>query len=44
MTSIAFGRAAELLGSPRAATFPAVVPAVATLVGIPVAKELPASW
>lgn len=39
----AFGRAAELLGAPRAAAFPALVPVVATLAGIPVAGEIPAA-
>ncbi len=37
----AFGRAVELLGPPRAATFPALVPAVAILVGIPLTGEWP---
>jgi drug/metabolite transporter (DMT)-like permease len=37
----AFGRAVELLGAPRAAAFPALVPVIATLVGIPLAGELP---
>jgi drug/metabolite transporter (DMT)-like permease len=37
----AFGRAVELLGPPRAAAFPALVPAVAILVGIPVTGEWP---
>jgi drug/metabolite transporter (DMT)-like permease len=37
----AFGRAVELLGAPRAAAFPALVPVVAILIGIPVAGELP---
>ncbi len=40
----AFGRAAELLGAPRAAALPALVPVVATLAGIPVAEEFPAAW
>ncbi|MBY0283538.1 MAG: DMT family transporter [Sphingomonas sp.] len=40
----AFGRAAELLGAPRAAAFPALVPVVATLTGITVAGEIPAAW
>ena len=40
----AFGRAAELLGAPRAAAFPALVPVVATLAGIPVAGEFPGAW
>lgn len=37
----AFGRAVELLGAGRAAALPAMVPVVATLIGIPVAGELP---
>jgi drug/metabolite transporter (DMT)-like permease len=37
----AFGRAVELLGPPSAAAFPALVPAVAILVGIPVTGEWP---
>lgn len=39
----AFGRAVELLGAPRASAFPALVPVVAILVGIPVAGEVPAT-
>lgn len=39
----AFGRAVELLGAPRAAAFPALVPVVAILVGIPIAGEIPAA-
>lgn len=39
----AFGRAVELLGAPRAATFPALVQGVAILTGIPVAGEIPAA-
>jgi drug/metabolite transporter (DMT)-like permease len=38
----AFGRAVELLGAPRAAAFPALVPVVAILTGIPVTGEIPA--
>jgi drug/metabolite transporter (DMT)-like permease len=37
----AFGRSAQLLGAARSAAFPALVPVVATLAGIPVAGELP---
>lgn len=37
----AFGRAVELLGAPRAAAFPALVPVIAILVGVPVTGELP---
>ncbi len=37
----AFGRAVELLGSPRAAALPALVPVVAILTGVPVTGELP---
>jgi drug/metabolite transporter (DMT)-like permease len=37
----AFGRAAALLGPSRAALFPAMVPALAVLAGIPVAGEWP---
>lgn len=39
----AFGRAVELLGAARAAALPALVPVVATLIGIPVTGELPGS-
>lgn len=39
----AFGRAVELLGAPRASAFPALVPAIAILTGIPVAGEVPAA-
>lgn len=38
---MAFGRAVQTLGASRAALFPALVPAVALLVGIPVVGELP---
>lgn len=43
---IAYGRAVEHLGAGRAALFPAMVPAAALLVGIPVAGEVPgpAEW
>jgi drug/metabolite transporter (DMT)-like permease len=37
----AFGRAVEMLGAARAAAFPALVPVVATLVGIPLTGEIP---
>jgi drug/metabolite transporter (DMT)-like permease len=37
----AFGRAVELLGASRAAAFPALVPVVATLTGIPLTGETP---
>lgn len=37
----AFGRAVELLGPPRAAAFPALVPVVAIVVGIPITGEWP---
>ena len=42
----AFARAVLLLGAARAAMFPAMVPAVAVLFGIPVAGEWPepAQW
>jgi drug/metabolite transporter (DMT)-like permease len=38
---IAFTRAVQILGAGRAAVFPAIVPAVAILIGIPVAHEIP---
>jgi drug/metabolite transporter (DMT)-like permease len=38
---IAFSRAVQILGAGKAAIFPALVPAVAILVGIPVAGEWP---
>lgn len=38
---IAFTRAVELLGPGRAAVFPAIVPAVAILLGVPIAHEIP---
>jgi drug/metabolite transporter (DMT)-like permease len=38
---IAYTRAAELLGPSKAAMFPALVPAAAILIGIPVTGELP---
>ena len=37
----AFGRAVELLGAPRAAAFPALVPVVAIITGVPVTGEYP---
>jgi drug/metabolite transporter (DMT)-like permease len=37
----AFGRAVELLGAARAAAFPALVPVVAILAGVPLTGELP---
>lgn len=40
---IAFSRAVELLGAGRAAVFPALVPAVAILIGIPITGELPSA-
>jgi drug/metabolite transporter (DMT)-like permease len=38
---IAYTRAAELLGPARAAIFPALVPAAAIIIGIPVTGEIP---
>jgi len=38
---IAFTKAVELIGPARAAVFPALVPAVAILVGVPLTGELP---
>lgn len=38
---IAFSKAAQLLGPARAAVFPAMVPAVAIILGVPVAGEVP---
>lgn len=38
---VAFGMAAKLLGAGRALVFPALVPAMATLAGIPIAGEWP---
>lgn len=40
----AIGRAAQLLGTPRAAAFPALTPVVAALAGIPIAHEFPTAW
>lgn len=37
----AFVRAVELLGAPRAAAFPALVPVVAIITGVPVTEEYP---
>lgn len=41
---ILFTRAAELLGPARASIFPALVPAAAIVIGIPVTGELPNFW
>jgi drug/metabolite transporter (DMT)-like permease len=41
---ILFTRAAELIGAARSAIFPALVPAAAILIGIPVTGELPNTW
>jgi len=38
---IAFTRAVQILGAGRTAVFPAIVPVVAILIGIPVAHEIP---
>lgn len=38
---IAFTKAAALIGTARAAVFPAMVPAVAILLGVPIAGEIP---
>lgn len=38
---LAYSKAVEILGAGKAAVFPALVPAVAILIGIPVAGELP---
>lgn len=38
---IAFSRAAQLIGAARAALFPALVPAVAIVLGVPIAGEIP---
>ncbi|MCB1490223.1 MAG: DMT family transporter [Rhodobiaceae bacterium] len=38
---IAYGKAVELLGAARAALFPALVPAAALIVGLPVTGEVP---
>ncbi len=39
-----FAKAIQLLGAARASLFPALVPAVAILVGIPITGELPTTW
>lgn len=39
-----FTRAAELLGTGRAAIFPALVPAAAIVMGVPIAHEWPTPW
>lgn len=41
---IAFTNAAELLGPARAAIFPALVPVVAMIIGIPVTGEIPTAY
>lgn len=41
---ILFSRAAELVGAAQAAIFPALVPAAAILIGIPVTGEWPTGW
>lgn len=41
LAMLAFGQAVKLLGGGRAATFPALVPATAILLGIPIAGEWP---
>lgn len=41
VATIAFTRAVQLIGPARAAVFPALVPAVAIVVGVPVAGEVP---
>lgn len=41
---IAFTRSTQLLGAERSAVFPAIVPAVAILIGIPVTGEWPALY
>lgn len=38
---LAFTKAVQILGAGRAAVFPAIVPAVAILMGIPIAHEIP---
>ncbi|MBJ3778167.1 DMT family transporter [Acuticoccus mangrovi] len=40
---VAYGRAVDALGASRAALFPALVPAVALVIGIPITGELPTS-
>jgi drug/metabolite transporter (DMT)-like permease len=39
-----FSRAVEYLGAARASLFPAFAPAIAILIGIPLAKEIPTAW
>ena len=39
---LAYTRAVQLLGPGRAALFPALVPAVAVALGVPIAGEIPA--
>jgi drug/metabolite transporter (DMT)-like permease len=41
---VAFTRVVRLLGPGKAALFPALVPAVAVLIGIPVTGEIPGPW
>lgn len=41
---LAFTRAVQLLGPGKAALFPALVPAVAVTLGVPIAGELPGAW
>lgn len=41
VTMVAYGQAVALLGVSRAVLFPAVVPAVSVLVGIPIVGEIP---
>ncbi|WP_420391233.1 DMT family transporter [Acuticoccus sp.] len=38
---LAYTRAAQLIGASRAAVFPALVPVIAILIGVPVANEVP---
>ncbi|MEK7456341.1 MAG: DMT family transporter [Pseudomonadota bacterium] len=40
----AFGRAVQLLGAARASIFPALAPAVAILLGIPLSGTVPTPW
>lgn len=39
-----FAKAIQLLGAARASLFPALVPAIAILIGIPITGELPTEW
>jgi drug/metabolite transporter (DMT)-like permease len=39
----AFGRAVEMLGASRAASLPALVPVVASLIGVPITGEVPSA-